>query len=84
MRAPNSYGSSALLMILGLIASGSAVLGVSACVSDAPTRTIEVTVPTGATFDFQIVPEPAEALLSLAALSTLTVLRRRRSSPVAD
>jgi UPF0755 protein len=39
-----------LVTVLGVIASGSAVLGVSACASDAPTRTIEVTVPAGATF----------------------------------
>ncbi len=43
--------SSAPLTALGLIASCCTVLGMAACVTDEPTRMIEVTVPAGTTFD---------------------------------
>jgi len=51
MRALYRYRPSALLITLGLVTSGWAVLGIAACGSEDPARTIEVTVPAGATFD---------------------------------
>ena len=51
MRALHQHRPSALLTTLGLIASTCAALGTAACGSEGPPRTIEVTVPGGATFD---------------------------------
>ena len=51
MRAPRRHRPSSLLTTLGFIASGWAVLGLAACGSEGPHRTIEVTVPAGTTFD---------------------------------
>ena len=51
MRAVQKRRPSALLTTIALIASGCAVLGMAACDSEDPPRTIEVTVPTGTTFD---------------------------------
>ena len=48
---PLQAQTSALLITLGLIASGIAALGMTACGSDEPPRTVEVTVPSGITFD---------------------------------
>ena len=43
--------SSALFTTLGLIAASCAGLGIAACGADEPAQAIEVTVPTGTTFD---------------------------------
>ena len=51
MRTVRKRRSSALITTVALIASGCAVLAVAACDSPYTPRTIEVTVPSGATFD---------------------------------
>ena len=50
MRARQSR-SSALATILGFIVASCAALGIAACGSDEPAQSIQVTVPTGTTFD---------------------------------
>ena len=51
MRGVQKRPPSALLTTVALLASGCAVLAVAACGSGDTPRSIEVTVPAGATFD---------------------------------